>query len=121
MSEPSDSPETKALQEKGLQEAQKDWVLTQAYTRLQQRQFKDCLKLLKGLKVLAPEDPEVYRMLSYVLLVDDQPEESLAMADRYMQCIPPDTDTTEISWIQGRARIRLDKAKEQPGDSAPEK
>ncbi|MCL6270553.1 hypothetical protein M3P05_11525 [Sansalvadorimonas sp. 2012CJ34-2] len=104
----------------GLQQSQKDWVLTQAYTRLQQRQFADCLKLLKGLRVLAPEDPEVYRMLSYALLMADQPEECLAMADRYMQCIPPNSDTKEISWIQGRAKVRLEKAKDQSEESTSE-
>lgn len=104
-------------QEQGLTLVRKDWVLTQAYTRLQQRQFTDALKLLQGLRVLAPEDPEVYRMLSYALLMADQPEECLAMADRYMQCMPPGTDTQEISWIQGRANVRLEKAKEQPGDT----
>ena len=99
----------------------KDWVLTQAFTRLQQRQFGDAIKLLQGLRVLAPDDSEVYRMLSYALLMADQPEECLAMADRYLQCIPSGTDTKEISWIQGRAKVRLEKArleqaKEQPGD-----
>ena len=32
-----------------LSEAPKDWLLTQAFTRLQQRQFTDALKLLQGL------------------------------------------------------------------------
>ncbi|MTI14161.1 tetratricopeptide repeat protein [Sansalvadorimonas verongulae] len=89
----------------------KDWVLTQAFTRLQQRQFTDAIKLLQGLRVLAPEDSEVYRMLSYSLLMADQPEECLSMADRYLQCMPPGTDTQEISWIQGRAKVRLEKAR----------
>ncbi len=105
-----------------LTETQKGWMLTQAYTRLQQRQYEDALKLLQGLQVLLPDDPEVYCMLSYVLLMADKPEECLAMADRYLQCIPPDTDTQEISWIQGRAQVRIEKVRrEQSGSEGTEK
>ncbi|WP_281649008.1 tetratricopeptide repeat protein [Parendozoicomonas sp. Alg238-R29] len=116
------SPAQTAPEASGASLSGKDWVLTQAFTRLQQRQFSDALKLLQGLRVLSPEDPEVYRMLSYALLMADQPEECLAMADRYQQCMPPGTDTQEISWIQGRAEVRLEKARlekanEQPGDT----
>ena len=69
-----------------------------------------------------PDDAEVYRMLSYALLSADQPEECLVMVDKYLQCVPPETDTQAISWIQGRAKVRLEKAQsqgagEQPGDS----
>ncbi len=94
-----------------LPEKHKDWLLTQAFTRLQQRQFTDALTLLRGLKVLMPNDAEVYRMLSYALLAADQPEECLAMVDKYLQCVPSNTDTQAISWIQGRAKVRLDKAR----------
>ena len=116
------SPPQNAVTQDGITETRKDWVLTQAFTRLQQRQFEDSLKLLWGLKVLIPDDPEVYRMLSYVLLMADKPEECLNMADKYMQCIPPGTDTREITWIKGRAKVRIEKlrleeAKEQPGDT----
>ncbi|CAM3537486.1 tetratricopeptide repeat protein [Parendozoicomonas haliclonae] len=93
-----------------ITESHKDWMLTQAYTRLQQRQYTDALVLLHGLKVLLPEDPEVYRMLSYALLMADKPEECLVMADRYLQCLPPHTDHQEINWIQGRAKVRMEKA-----------
>ncbi len=123
-----EQPEQTSPEEQGLTQSSKDWVLTQAYTRLQQRQFDDALKLLMGLRALTPDDPEVYRMISYILLMADRPEECLAMADKYLQCIPPETSTKEMSWIQGRASVLLDKthneqagleqAQEQPGDAA---
>ena len=122
MNENLPEPQGVAVTPEGMTEGHKDWVLTQAFTRLQQRQFEDSLKLLKGLRVLTPDEPEVYRMLSYVLLMADKPAECLLMVDKYMQCIPPNTDTKEISWIQGRAKIRLEKVRleqtpEQSGDA----
>ena len=88
----------------------KDWILTQAFTRLQQRQYIDSLTLLRGLAVLTPQDADVFGMLSYVLLMADLPEECIQAAEHYLQCIPPDTDTKEIEWIRGRAHVRLEKA-----------
>ena len=49
-------------------------------------------------------------MLSYALLSVDQPEECLMMVDKYLQHIPSETDTEAISWIQERAKARLEKA-----------
>ncbi len=103
-----------------LPENHKDWLLTQAFTRLQQRQFVDALKLLQGLRVLAPCDAEVYRMLSYALLSVDQPEECLMMVDKYLQHIPSETDTEAISWIQERAKARLEKAQSDGSEQQSE-
>ncbi len=86
-----------------------DWLLTQAYTKMRHRQYKSSLALLQGLRVLAPDHPEVYRMLSYTLLQADQPEECLQMVDKYLQYLPSAADDEEIRWIEARARLRLDK------------
>lgn len=87
-------------------------MLTQAYTKMSHRQYDDSLALLRGLTVLAPEHPDVYRMLAYTLLQANQPEESLQMIDKYLQCSPANAEDKEVLWIKGRAEIRVKKNKQ---------
>ena len=106
------------MTDSSFSDSARNWVLTQAYTRLQQRQFDDSLKLLRGLAVLAPDDPEVLRMLSFSLLKARAHEECLEVVDKYLQCITPETDTKEIIWIQDRARNRLHQAGQDQSEAA---
>ena len=92
-------------------------MLTQAFTRLQHRQFSDAVTLLQGARVLLPDDPDICRMLSYALLLADRPEESLAMADNYRRLVPSSDQAKEVAWIEGRARLRLDRVQQDSGDS----
>jgi outer membrane protein assembly factor BamD (BamD/ComL family) len=51
-------------------------------------------------------------MLAYTLLQANQPEESLQMIDKYLQCSPANAEDKEILWIKGRAEIRVKKNKQ---------
>lgn len=97
-----------------INKEQIDWLLTQAYTKMSHKRYDDSLALLRGLVVLVPENPDVYRMLAYTLLQTNQPEESLKMVDIYLQHLPSATDDEEIHWIKGRAKLRLEKAATKP-------
>ncbi len=98
-------PESKSY----INEEQRNWMLTQSYTRLMHKQFDDCLTLLRGLKLLCPEDPEVYCMMSYAFLEAGYPEECLQMVDKYKEYAEPDKkDIEEIHWIEVRAQLKLE-------------
>jgi len=102
----SDSADIKTY----INNEQRNWMLTQSYTRLMHRQYEDCLTLLRGLKVLCPEDPDVYCMMSYACLEADHPEECLQMVDKYKEFADSDKkESKEMQWIQDRAKLRLAK------------
>ena len=98
---------------------QRNWMLTQSYTRLMHKQYEDCLTLLRGLRVLCPEDPEVYCMMSYACLEADYPEECLEMVDKYLKCVAPGKkENKEIQWIKDRAQLRVDKKNKSDNENS---
>ncbi|MCY4176955.1 MAG: hypothetical protein OXD32_00460 [Endozoicomonadaceae bacterium] len=104
-----------------ISQEQREWMLTQSYTRLMHRQYKDCLILLRGLCALCPEDAEVYSMMSYACLEAGDPEECLSMVDKYMQYAAPEKQNIkEIQWIRERAQLRINKKtqSDKKGESA---
>ncbi|MCY4473098.1 MAG: hypothetical protein OXC07_09840 [Kistimonas sp.] len=98
-----------------LADGSREWILTQAFTRLQHRQIDDAVILLRGGSVFLPGDPDVWRMLSYALLLADKPEESLAAADNYRRLASLSGQAKEVAWIEGRARLRLNRMQQDTG------
>lgn len=89
---------------------QKEWLLTQSYTRLMHRQYEDCLILLRGLQILCPENSAVYSMMSYAYLEAGYSEECLKMVDKYMEyAAPGKKESKEMQWIKERAQLRINK------------
>lgn len=102
-----------------INEEQRNWMLTQSYTRLMHRRYEDCLTLLRGLQVLCPEDPDLYCMMSYAYLEADYPEECLEMVDKYLEYVAPDKkEVKEVQWIKSRAQLRVDKKTKPNSDNS---
>ena len=87
----------------------KSWLLSQASYYMEYLQFRKAIALLEALRRLEPENPDVYRMLSYAYLQTEQPEDSIKAADIFLQYAKPGTDTRAIKWIKGRALLRKKK------------
>lgn len=87
----------------------RDWMLNQAAYYLEYLQPRKCIALLEAIRLLEPENPDVYRMLSYAYLQIEQPEESIRAADKFLQYMKPGTDIRAIKWIKGRALLRKKK------------
>lgn len=88
----------------------KQWLLAQAAYYLEYLQPDKAIALLEALRTLEPGEPHVHRMLSYAYLKADRPEEAIAAADSFMQCVKPGTDTRAIKWIKGRALLKKKKS-----------
>ncbi|WP_067522209.1 hypothetical protein [Endozoicomonas ascidiicola] len=86
------------------------WMLCQASYYIEYMQPKKSIALLEALESMTPEDPDVYRMLSYAYLQADQPEDSLRAADNFLRYTPPGSDVRAINWIKGRALLKKRKS-----------
>ena len=89
----------------------KEWLFSQAAYYLEYLQPRKSIALLEAMRQMEPENPDVYRMLSYAYLQTDQPAESIKAADNFLQYVKPGTDTRAIKWIKGRALLRKKKLK----------
>ena len=87
----------------------RQWLFSQASYYLEYLQPRKGIALLEALRKLEPDNPDVYRMLSYAYLKVDKPEESIKAADSFMQCVKPGTDVRAIKWIKGRALLQKKK------------
>lgn len=87
----------------------REWLFSQASYYLEYLQPRKSIALLEAMRKMEPENPDVYRMLSYAYLQVERPEESIKAADSFLQTVKPGTDTRAIKWIKGRARLRMKK------------
>ncbi|MDD7804298.1 MAG: hypothetical protein PUP46_01755 [Endozoicomonas sp. (ex Botrylloides leachii)] len=87
----------------------RQWLFSQATYYLEYLQPCKSIALLEAVRRLEPNNPDVHRMLSYAYLKVDKPEESIKSADRFMQCVKPNTDVRAIKWIKGRALLKQKK------------
>ena len=95
-----------------MDKALKEWLFAQASYYLEYLQPRKSIMLLEAMRKMEPENPDVYRMLSYAYLQVDQPEDSIRAADTFLQYVKPGTDTRGIKWIKGRALLRRKKRKQ---------
>ena len=95
-----------------INQDQRNWMLTQSYTRLMHKKYEECLTLLRGLEILCPKDPDVYAMMSYAFLEAGQAEDCLQTVDKYLECVAPNKKSSkEVHWIKSRAQLRMKKDK----------
>lgn len=95
-----------------MDQALKEWLFAQSAYYLEYLQPRKSIALLEAMRRMEPENPDVYRMLSYAYLQVDQPAESIRAADKFLQYVKPGTDTRAIKWIKGRALLRKKKLKQ---------
>ena len=92
-----------------MEKSLREWMFSQAAYYLEYLQPRKSIALLEAIRRLEPENPDVYRMLSYAYLQVDQSEESIKAADKFLRYVKPGTDTRAIKWIKGRALLRRKK------------
>ena len=94
-----------------MEKSLREWLFAQASYYLEYLQPRKSIALLEAIRRMEPENPDVYRMLSYAYLQVNQPVESIKAADTFLQYVKPGTDTRAIKWIKGRALLRKKKQK----------
>ncbi|WP_257255534.1 MULTISPECIES: hypothetical protein [unclassified Endozoicomonas] len=87
----------------------RQWLLAQASYYMEYLQPRKSIALLEAVKRFEPQNPDVYRMLSYAYLQVDRPEDSIKAADTFLQYAKPGMDTRAIKWIKGRALLKKRK------------
>ncbi|MBE8215185.1 MAG: hypothetical protein HAW62_02490 [Endozoicomonadaceae bacterium] len=97
-------------QNEPLTHGQQQWMLMQAYTRLNYRQYEACVTILKGLKALIPNNDTLYPMISYAYLQLGSFESCLEAITQYESLIPKEKrNHQEVEWIKKRAQLKLNK------------
>ena len=88
----------------------KTWMLCQASYYLEYLQPEKTIALLNAVQAVDPENPDIYRMLSYACLQAGRPEESIHAADNFLKYAQPGSDVRAIKWIKGRALLKKKRA-----------